>query len=50
MKLVLQIILTAFMVLYFCGVIGAKQERERGFYLAAALLIAVALIVTIALL
>ena len=47
MKLVLQIVLAAFMVLYFCGVIGAKQERERGFYLAAALLIAVALIVTI---
>ena len=38
MKLVLQIILAAFMVLYFCGVIGA------------ALLIAVALIVTIAIL
>lgn len=50
MKLVIQIILTVFMVLYFGGVIGAKQERERRFYLVAALLIAVALIVTIAIL
>ena len=44
MKLVLQIILTAFMVLYFCGVIGAKQERERGFYLAAALIVTIAIL------
>lgn len=50
MKIVLQIILTAFMALYFGGVIGAKQERERIFYLISALLLAAALIVTIAIL
>lgn len=48
MKLVLQIILAGFMVLYFGGTIGAKQERERYFYLAAAILLAIALMVTIA--
>lgn len=50
MKIVLQIILTAFMILYLGGVIGAKQERERIFYLISALLLAIALIVTIAIL
>lgn len=48
MKLMLQIILATFLVLYFIGVIGAKQDREQKLYLTAALLVAVALIMTIA--
>lgn len=50
MKIVLQVILAAFMVLYLGGVIGARQERERSFFLISALLLATALIVTIAIL
>lgn len=50
MKLVLQIILVAFTVLYLVGVIGAKREQDRNFFLVAALLLTVAIIVTIAIL
>ena len=48
MKIALQIALMAFMVLYFGGAIGAKSQRERVTYFAAGLLLAVAIIVSIA--
>ena len=50
MKIVLQIILIAFAILYFGGAIGAKTQQERFFYFGAGTLLAVALGVSIALL
>lgn len=50
MKIVLQVILAIFMTLYLGGVIGSKQEKERYFFLAAALLMAATIICTIAIL
>ena len=46
MRLAVQIALLAFMVLYFGGAIGAKNQRERVTYFAAGLVLAVALIVS----
>lgn len=48
MKIALQLVLIAFMVLYLGGVIGEKTLKNRIFYLAAATVLAIALIVTIA--
>lgn len=50
MKTALQIVLITFMVLYFCGVIGEKTLKNRIFCMAAAVVLAAALIVTIAIL
>lgn len=50
MKIALQIILLAFMTLYFGGAIGANSERQRTFDLVAGTLLAVAEMVTIAIL
>ncbi|MCD8308916.1 MAG: hypothetical protein LUD19_03595 [Clostridia bacterium] len=50
MKIALQIILAAFMVLYFGGAVGATQEKEKHFYFTAALLLAITLATTIAVL
>lgn len=50
MKIVLQIVLIAFMVLYLGGVIGEKTLKNRIFFMASAVVLAAALIVTIAVL
>lgn len=50
MKIALQIVLITAMTLYLAGVIGEKTQKGRIFYLAAATVLAIALIVTIAIL
>lgn len=50
MKIALQIILAVFMTLYFGGAIAANSERQRIFNLVAGTLLAVAEMVTIAIL
>lgn len=50
MKIALQIALMLFMSLYFGGAIGAKTQRERITYFVAGMVLAIAIIVTVAIL
>jgi len=50
MKIALQIALMLFMAVYFCGAIGAKTQKERVTYFVAGVVLAIAIIVTVAIL